>query len=387
MRDRFPALRSRPHLTLSVSGVAVIVILISQSIGAPAQKTAGTTPHQPSGTPPIAQWNTSYREDPMTTEKHLEANLSVPADYGGRSGEAQVTATCNDNPMDRSEPFLSFKIVYLSKFDKALGFVYTQPDPIVTGGPYVAQVNSQSHYVTFRVRVDDKLETVKSGYYHPNVLMLTFRGQGIPDSAGAVAAGYGAKLIRVELPLANGDSPVVDMKPQDPSFREFAARCLGSNVHVGPSDTVAEFEAMLPDVLSKAAIAHGLGSHGYDKELDFIRRTLDNCVQTPIPHAACGWYSYQTLFMGTFIDVSILASDSHGSPGNAKSLAIGDLLLSNSDTGKIGNTGRSGQVWEPGEAYDISLKIATGFPAGGWNFDDVFTGIQVRGTSAAPSSR
>ena len=48
----------------------------------------------------------------------------------------------------------------------------------------------------------------------------------------------------------------------------------------GREYTVKEFERLLPGILSKAAIAHGLDAHGYDKEIDFIIGAVETCAKS-----------------------------------------------------------------------------------------------------------
>jgi len=45
------------------------------------------------------------------------------------------------------------------------------------------------------------------------------------DVAGSTKDAYNAHLIKIELPLTNGDTPVLEIRPQEPSFRSFASRC------------------------------------------------------------------------------------------------------------------------------------------------------------------
>jgi len=159
----------------------------------------------------------------------------------------------------------------------------------------------------------------------------------------------------------------------------------------GREYTVTEFERLLPGILSKAAISHGLGPHSYDKEEKLIDRILDTCaldtsnlsVQRPDPKSPtfgiCQRHPYQHTYVGTFEDLSLAAGDPHSSNGSA-AVGRGDLLM---DVGLPLD-----QPWWPGEKYTIALKIFMDWgPAGTQSrFAGVLSGVQIKGHIPQPGS-
>lgn len=168
----------------------------------------------------------------------------------------------------------------------------------------------------------------------------------------------------------------------------------GSGGAIGGREySIAEFERLLPGVLSKAATAHGLDAHSYDKEAAYIDQFLDKCaldgsnlkVQMPNSRDAayeiCQRRTYQHLHIGNFLDVSLAANNPHSSKGGP-ALGRGDLMM---DVGQPPN-----QQWWPGESYTLALKVFLdwGPPQGGslgqFRFEDVLEGARIKGLPPKP---
>jgi hypothetical protein len=88
----------------------------------------------------------------------------------------------------------------------------------------------------------------------------------------------------IQLKQANVPDKVIEAMQAKSSTSRLTAPAGGSSSPARLDSereyTVTEFERLLPEILSKAAIAHGLGAHGYDKEADYIKQTLDTCALT-----------------------------------------------------------------------------------------------------------
>src|ERR1700722_12781962 len=159
----------------------------------------------------------------MTGQKSFDAILTTHVASGGRQGTAQVTATCNSEA-------LTFDIVYAADFDKTLGFQETQPDASVSFN----QIHIPTPRVDMRVRVDQgPVHNVSSETDHANEAKVFFTALS-PDqaksdmnsepgthdltplfrllatarSSGTIDEAYSARSIKIELPLANGDTPI-----------------------------------------------------------------------------------------------------------------------------------------------------------------------------------
>ena len=161
----------------------------------------------------------------------------------------------------------------------------------------------------------------------------------------------------------------------------------------GREYTIAEFSRMLPGTLSKAAVAHGLGPHDYEKEEAYIKKTLETCVLDttnlksvrPNPNdpafEICQRNTAAHLTIDGMKDISVAAGNGHN-PNSPKALGRGDLLMS------TGSTGR----WWPGEKYEITLKVFMDWgPAGQghlpeFRFADVLSGAGIKGVPYVPGS-
>jgi hypothetical protein len=231
---------------------------------------------------------------------------------------------------------LAFKVIYLSAFDKNLGFQQTQGSSMVTLYNGVGTMDTPKPQVNFRARIDDGnvLSLVSSSdYRNQAVVLFTQRALGnawsqllsgdgrstassqdakgvLADlkelgmalgAAGTTDEAYHANIIRVELPLANGDAPILVIRPQDASFRAYASKCAtvdpnafvnaikGEDGYVFGSETVmpsrlfkgtAEaFATAFPGFLQRAAPTSGFDAETSQTDAAFIARVVRTCAQ------------------------------------------------------------------------------------------------------------
>jgi hypothetical protein len=162
------------------------------------------------------------------------------------------------------------------------------------------------------------------------------------------------------------------------------------DVTAGREYTVAEFTRLLPGILSKAAVAHGLDAHAYDKDAAYIEQTVKTCAldtsnltsTRPDPRdprfEIC---QRPTLQVSGMKDISVAAGNFHN-PNSPRALGRGDLLMS---------TGEHAPWW-PGEKQVVTVKIFMGWGSsiGGGPpellFDDVIVGMPIKGLPPAESS-
>ena len=94
-----------------------------------------------------------------------------------------------------------------------------------------------------------------------------------------------AKLIKFELPLANGDTPIVEIRPQDASFRRFVDRCNAERSLVPRTPgylredkrfagTADQLAAAFPEMLRQAAAHVGLDGRKYAKAAEIVINTV-----------------------------------------------------------------------------------------------------------------
>lgn len=186
-------------------------------------------------------WTFQEKVDQMDDTKSLQAVLHTRVSSNGRSGTVEVTATC-------AAEVVKLDVVYVSDTDKNMGFQQVQPDPSV----FLNQINIPKPLVNMRMRIGDApVKAISAQTDHVNEAILLFSelspGQAMADmrgpqgshdmtpllrlfasgaSAGTIDDLYNSRLIRLELPLANGDTPVVRITPHDdPDFQKFASRC------------------------------------------------------------------------------------------------------------------------------------------------------------------
>ncbi len=271
-----------------------------------------------------SQWKIISTTDEMTGEPKLQAATVANADSNGRHGVFEVTATCN-------ERILAFTITYHSASDKNLGYAHTQGNStVILYGDY-GTVDTPKPQVNMRLRIDNgQVENVVSTSNYSNQAAVLFtshdargaisqgasRGNGASlnqllgdlqemgmalAAAGTTADAYHAKIIRVELPLANGDAPILVIRPQDSSFREFASKCAAVDPNAFVNDikapdgfvfgsettlpgrifkgTADGFIAAFPGFMERAAPATGFDPEKEKKDVAFVQGVVRTCSQ------------------------------------------------------------------------------------------------------------
>jgi hypothetical protein len=268
-----------------------------------------------------SQWTIRATTDEMTGQSRLQAVMVANADSNDRHGNFEVTATCTAR-------ILAFTIIYHSAFDKSLGFQQTQRDSMVTLYNGVGTMDTPKPEVNLRARIDDGnvISLVSVSDYHNQATVVFTRyamgdalsrtppGPGREDllgdlkemgmalgAAGRTSEAYHANIIRVELPLANGDAPILVIRPQDPSLRAYASRCAAVDPSAfvndikAPDGFVFGSEMVLPSrlfkgtaeafatafsgFLQRAAPATGFGVETSKQDAAFIAQVVRTCSQ------------------------------------------------------------------------------------------------------------
>jgi hypothetical protein len=313
--------------------VARLVVLVAALV-------AGQTRTPQSGD---GQWSIRTATDQMTGQSRLQAAMIANADSNGRHGHFEVTATCTAR-------ILAFTIAYHSAFDHNLGFQQTQGASMVTLYNGIGTMDTPKPHVNLRARIDEGnvqgLVSVSDYRNQAGVLFTrytlsqvlsggarsTASGQDAKDvlgdlqeigmalgAAGTTDDAYHAKIIRVELPLANGDAPVLVIRPQDPSFRAYASRCAAVDPSAFVNDikgadgfvygskavlpsrlfqgTAEAFAAAFPGFLQRAAPTTGFDAETSRKDAAFIAQVVRTCSQiTPqMAKSATGKYGEMIL--------------------------------------------------------------------------------------------
>jgi hypothetical protein len=265
------------------------------------------------------QWKTSPIIDGMSGRSTLRAVMGAAADSNGRHYNFEVTATC-------TEKILAFTVTS----DKNLGFKQTQGASTVDLNPTLGTgtVNTPRPQVNLRASIDDgNIQNLVSVGDYPNQATVLFIIQQASEmtlsrafqgdfqdmvsnlkgkamalaAAGTTAEAYHANIIKVELPLANGDAPILVIRPQAPSFRAFASKCAAvdpgafvneikaadgfvySSRTVLPGrlfkGTAEAFAAALPGFLQRAAPTSGFSAETSEKDAAFIAQVVRTCSQ------------------------------------------------------------------------------------------------------------
>jgi hypothetical protein len=179
-------------------------------------------------TPLAPKWLMCDWKDPITGESQFEANTRQTF---GRAESSfprfDVTATCA--PIG-----LAFKIVYHSDSDSKIGyklsdgdFLFPKPHVIMrlsldgSSGSAPSPTTDFTNEATLlfqRKLSDAEKKAVGVG----GTIVLGITSLASPAEPAEV---YKARLLTVELPLSNGDLPILEIQPQDAEFQRFAARC------------------------------------------------------------------------------------------------------------------------------------------------------------------
>jgi hypothetical protein len=174
-------------------------------------------------------WHVKSTKDEMTGVTSFEGRMTAPVESNGRRGTANVFATCDGAN-------LALRIVYYSVGKENPGFQYRDGNII-----------QNKVHVVLRISFDGDLREMSSTTDdHPNEVTLLFLApppnqrhdaqEGAAAIVGAIAAlgglsggspekVFGANLIKIELPLANGDRPILEIHPKDPEFQRLASQC------------------------------------------------------------------------------------------------------------------------------------------------------------------
>lgn len=209
-----------PSGASAIQLAALLSLLLAFGAAATAQEAASASSRNPAA----GRWVVHDTKDPITDESGFEARLSNTVNNertgNGRTGEFEVTATCSTDAV-------LFKITYFSEPNP--GYQLT----VLTPGPKLVA----------RVAIDGRATSaVSSVPEHRNEAFFLFahkepdQGQEFLSTLGKGLAGvsvtdispdelFGARLMKMELPLANGDLPLLEIHPQDPGFQKFASRC------------------------------------------------------------------------------------------------------------------------------------------------------------------
>jgi TonB family protein len=179
------------------------------------------------------------------------ATSFIPVNDRGHKGTAEVVATCPRTPEPRRQ--LLYRIYYTSQ-DGPVGFVHQSqgqtieptctvaPVPIagveVTAGGCQYVPVDHPNYVPLEISIDSRYASLASESPHGNELIVDFEGSenGV---GGSLGEAVGAHDIAVRLPLTNGDTPVIDIRPQAPGFDHFLDICDFSPKDLGRRPVVA----------------------------------------------------------------------------------------------------------------------------------------------------
>jgi hypothetical protein len=183
-------------------------------------------------------WKMTEITDPLDSSIKIDTRISVRAE--GTSGEFRATATCARG--------LFFTIDYFGSSQN--------------GKPLTYLIDDNDYLVGKRMSVDGHLRVIHTG-------KVTFRKEvtiGI-SSAEAYANRntdppgvtpqdiVNAKTVKIELPLNNGEKPILTFHPTDPDFQKFASKC-GSELDQQPSalqTSVADaFSKLTPSLTTMA---------------------------------------------------------------------------------------------------------------------------------------
>jgi hypothetical protein len=206
-------------------------------------------------------WQPVERTDPMSGEKHFEADRLVRVPDA--AGDMKMVATC-----DAVSVQMTF--TYLAN-DNQTGFKENTEGAVVVPnnllGAVIAAGRHSRPWVDMRVRIDnDPPVTVSFENDYPNQASLMFfadprqasTGQALSESdpvggtvasmllagksAGSRDKAVEAQSILVEFTLADGRNEIVQIEPQQAGFQEFAYRC-DDEFWTGPARRKAEEEA------------------------------------------------------------------------------------------------------------------------------------------------
>ena len=230
-------LTSTALIALKQQGVSDEVIaamrakMAKKSGGEPSrhQKAEPTSEQRPSQLPRFGEWEVYAKKDEISGESHIEGFMRDRAESNGREGDFQVTATC-------PALGLAFKIVYLSSFDKDLGYKMEDGNFLLRRPHVVMRLSLDGNSGTapsttsdFKNEATLWFQRALTGAEEKNAGMIIFGGLLSLTSPAEPKDVFKAKLLKVQLPLNNGDLPILNIRPQEHGFPEFASRCKAAD--------------------------------------------------------------------------------------------------------------------------------------------------------------
>jgi len=275
----------------------------------------GTADSQAKGTP--SAWQVSNVTDPLSGKRSFEGFRRYRSKDSQQPGELQVTATCNTEA-------LNFQLVFLSDARPGIGLKQN-----TTGG-----FGHAKPWVEMRVRIDNdapRVVTSENDYLnYATIVFSKWEAQGrsredgaasiaryllAAKSAGTLEKAIQARSILVELTTENNAKELLEIDPQEPSFKVFSSACdrvfwggvtpvlnpdgsiKFTQVPHGPAadgfkflytlplqqreyrGSVEGFVAAFPEFLQRAASVAGVANGDFSKETAFIIDAVRTCGQ------------------------------------------------------------------------------------------------------------
>jgi hypothetical protein len=147
----------------------------------------------------LNKWIKTSSVDQLTDSKTEQLSLISTAVSNGRKGQFQVTITCEGNI-----PFL--EVGYFPDFQNEIGFKYE------TGRGIFGSIVNQTFV---RSNVGGKIDANNFPIQYTNVVKSPL------DFASPLSRLLSAPLAKLEFTLENGDTPMLALRPQDPTVQDF----------------------------------------------------------------------------------------------------------------------------------------------------------------------
>jgi hypothetical protein len=360
---------------------------------------------------PAGVWRLDKETDRMTGISHEEALMWRPTVGTKSKGELQVKATCNGSS-------LLFSINLFAPIDDPkMGFKQnTYGQTVIPGGLLGAAVMAARHakpWVEMRVKLDDNPPIQASSendyinaaaiyFYTPSAqtdgaaaIIQVFANA---KSVGTVEQALRAQTILVEMTLDDDDKEILEIKPQDPDFKTYSARCafhppegftesapasggfhsigspksdaqstLASGTAVGEANLEARtfkgnadgFASALSGFIQQAS-ASGLPAEDFGSEVQYIVATAHACGQITTEMIAAGTDSHgitdPSRFQEQYIpclwgaELNVSSNARRGDPRSFENLG-GSLMM----------TIKPHARWGDGNGFTMSISWAKGF--------------------------
>lgn len=228
---------SRALIALKQQGVSDTVIAAVKAKAVIERETVPSpvgeeTPQYKAASP----WAIHDKKDQISGESDFEAIMNQSAESNGRSGVFQVTAGC--------DPYgVTLKILYTSRTNKNAAYKMS-PGNWMMNSPHVVMRLSIDGQTGSAPSMTSDFNNEATLWFQRELseqektanpigvgILGSLSGMMSPATPAQVFAG---RLIKIEMPLNNGDLPIVEIHPQDAVFRKFAARCV-SRFNVRPA--------------------------------------------------------------------------------------------------------------------------------------------------------